>query len=97
MSWFIVGWITVIVFLRICLGLLSVGLRSSSFDLYTLAKHVKTHVFGLAYSRQGTHFRVCITFVGCDTVTVSPNQIIIIIIIDLNTKYSTLLFVIPNS
>ena len=33
-----------------------VGLRSSSFGLDTFAKHVKTHLFGLAYSRQGTHF-----------------------------------------
>ena len=32
------------------------GLRSSSFGLDTFAKHLKTHLFGLAYSRQGTHF-----------------------------------------
>ena len=41
---------------------LPVGLRSSSFGLDTFAKHLKTHLFGLAYSRQGTHFWVCITF-----------------------------------
>ena len=35
---------------------LPVGLRSSSFGLDTFAKHLKTHLFGLAYSRQGTHF-----------------------------------------
>ena len=35
---------------------LPVGLRSSSFGLDTFAKHLKTHIFGLAYSRQGTHF-----------------------------------------
>ena len=35
---------------------LPVGLRSSSFSLDTFAKHLKTHLFGLAYSRQGTHF-----------------------------------------
>ena len=28
----------------------------------TFAKHLKTHLFGLAYSRQSTHFWVCITF-----------------------------------
>ena len=26
------------------------------FGLDTFAKHLKTHLFGLAYSRQGTHF-----------------------------------------
>ena len=41
---------------------LPVGLRSSSFGLDTFARHLKTHLFGLAYSRQGTHFWVCITF-----------------------------------
>ena len=35
---------------------LPVGLRSSSFGLDSFAKHLKTHLFGLAYSRQGTHF-----------------------------------------
>ena len=60
-------------------NVLPVGLRSSSFGLETFAKHLKTHVFRLAYSRQGMHF---LSFVGCDTVTVSPNQIIIIIIIN---------------
>ena len=35
---------------------LPVGLRSSSFGLKTFAKHLKTHLFVLAYSRQGTHF-----------------------------------------
>ena len=39
-----------------------VDLRSSSFGLDTFAKHLKTHLFGLAYSRQSTHFWVCITF-----------------------------------
>ena len=33
-----------------------------SFGLDTFPKHLKTHLFGLAYSRQGTHFWVCITF-----------------------------------
>ena len=41
---------------------LPVDLRSSSFGLDTFAKHLKTHLFGLAYSRQGTHFWVCVTF-----------------------------------
>ena len=41
---------------------LPVSLRSSSFSLDTFAKHLKTHLFGIAYSRQGTHFWVCITF-----------------------------------
>ena len=41
---------------------LPVNLRSSSFGLDTFAKHLKTHLFGLAYSRQSTHFWVCITF-----------------------------------
>ena len=36
---------------------LPVGLRSSSLGLDTFAKPLnKTHLFGLAYSRQGTHF-----------------------------------------
>ena len=35
---------------------LPVGLRSSSFGLDTFAKHLKTHLFGLAYPRRGTHF-----------------------------------------
>ena len=34
---------------------LPVGLRSSSFGLDTFAKHQNTFLFGLAYSRQGTH------------------------------------------
>ena len=56
-----------------------IDLRSSSFGLDTFAKHLKTHLFGLAYSRQS--FEFVSHFVECDTVTVSPNQIIIIIII----------------
>ena len=35
---------------------LPVGCRSSSLGLDTFAKHLKTHLFGSAYSRQGTHF-----------------------------------------
>ena len=35
---------------------LPVSLRSSSFSLDTFAKHLKPHLFGIAYSRQGTHF-----------------------------------------
>ena len=35
---------------------LPVDLRSSSYGLDTFAKHLKTHLFGLAYSRQSTHF-----------------------------------------
>ena len=35
---------------------LPVVLRSSSFGLDTFAKHLKTHLFGLAYSQQGKHF-----------------------------------------
>ena len=58
---------------------LPVGLRSSSFGLDTLAKHLKTHLFGLAY--RAHTFEFVLHFVRCDTVTVSPNQIIIIIII----------------
>ena len=41
---------------------LPVDLRSSSFGLDAFAKHLKTHLFGLAYSRQSMHFWVCITF-----------------------------------
>ena len=37
-------------------NVLPVGLRSSSFSLETFAKLLKTHLFGLAYSQQGTHF-----------------------------------------
>ena len=41
---------------------LPIGLRLSSFGLDTFAKHSKhIYVFGLAHSRQGTHFRVSIT------------------------------------
>ena len=36
-------------------NVLPVGLRSSSFSLDTFAKHLKTHLFGLAYLGQGTH------------------------------------------
>ena len=36
-------------------NVLPVGLRSSSFSLDTLAMHLKTHLFGLAYLGQGTH------------------------------------------
>ena len=43
-------------------NILPVCSRSSSFKLETFAKHLKTHLFGLAYSRQSTHFWVCITF-----------------------------------
>ena len=35
---------------------LPVGMRSSSSGLDTFAKHLKTHTFGLANSRQGTLF-----------------------------------------
>ena len=37
-------------------NILPVGLRSSSFSLDTSPKHLKTHLFGVAYSRQGKHF-----------------------------------------
>ena len=37
-------------------NVLPVGLRSSNFGLNTFAKHLKTHLFSLAYSRQGMHF-----------------------------------------
>ena len=36
-------------------NVLPVGLRSSSFSLDTFAKHLKTHLFGLAYLGHGTH------------------------------------------
>ena len=36
-------------------NVLPVGLRSSSLSLDTFAKHLKTHLFGLAYLGQGTH------------------------------------------
>ena len=36
-------------------NVLPVDLRSSSFSLDTFAKHLKTHLFGLAYLGQGTH------------------------------------------
>ena len=62
-------------------NVLPVGLRSSSFGIDTFAKQLKTHLFGLAYSRQGMHFEFVLHFVGCDTVTVLPNQSIINIII----------------
>ena len=66
---------------------LPVGLRSSSFDLDTFVKHLKTHLH--LYLVQRTHDRArtveyVLHFVGCDTVTVPPNQIIIIIIIIIN-------------
>ena len=63
---------------------LPVDLRSSSFGLDTFAKHLKTHLFGLAYSRQSTHFWVCITFCRVrhgDSVTKPDYYYIIIIII----------------
>ena len=61
---------------------LPVGLRSSFFGLDTFAKHLKTHLFGLAYTHDRARtFEYALHFVGCDTVTVSPNQIIIIVII----------------
>ena len=37
-------------------NVLPVGLKSFSFSIETFAKHLKTHLFGLAYSRQNTHF-----------------------------------------
>ena len=37
-------------------NVLPVGLRSSSFSLDRFAKHLKTHLFGVVYSRQATHF-----------------------------------------
>ena len=47
-------------------NVLLVGLRSSSYSLvyilYMFAKNFKTHLFGLAYTWQGTHFWVCIAF-----------------------------------
>ena len=43
-------------------NVLPVGLRSSSFGLDTFAKYLKIHLFGLAYSRQGQHFWIYITF-----------------------------------
>ena len=58
---------------------LPVSLRSSSFSLDMFAKHLKTHLFGVAYSRQARTFEFVLYFVGCDTVTVSPNQIIILL------------------
>ena len=61
---------------------LPVDLRSSSFGLDTFAKHLKTHLFGLACTQDRARtFEFVSHFVECDTVTVSPNQIIIIIII----------------
>ena len=62
---------------------LPVDLRSSSFGLDTFAKHLKTHIFGLAYHThdRARTFEFVSHFVECDTVTVSPNQIIIVIII----------------
>ena len=59
---------------------LPVGLRSSSFGLDTFAKHLKTHLFGLAYrTHDRAHtFEFVLHFVECDTVTVSPNLITII-------------------
>ena len=45
-------------------NVLPVGLRSCSFSLDTFAKHLKnTSIrFSVSYSRQSTHFWVCITF-----------------------------------
>ena len=68
---------------------LPVDLRSSSFGLDTFAKHLKTHLFGLAYSRQSTHFWVCITFCRVrhgDSVT-KPDYYIIIIKSNTNEFY----------
>ena len=67
---------------------LPVDLRSSFYGLDTFAKHLKTHLFGLAYSRQSTHFWVCITFCRVrhgDSVT-KPDYYYIIIIISVHTE-----------
>ena len=56
-----------------------VGLRSSSFGLDTFASTWK-HIYWFSVLTTGhAHFEYVLHFVGCDTVTVSPNQIIIII------------------
>ena len=64
-------------------NVLPVDLRPSSFGLETFAKHLKTHLFGLTYCRtldRARTFEFVLHFVKYDTVTVSPNQIIIIIV-----------------
>ena len=59
---------------------LPVDLRSSSFGLDTFAKHLK-HIYLVLHTHDRVRtFEFVSHFVECDTVTVSPNQIIIIII-----------------
>ena len=51
------------------------------FGLDPFAKHLK-HIYLVQRAHDRAHiFEFILQFVGCDTVTVSPNQIIIIIII----------------
>ena len=59
-------------------NVLSVGLRSSSLSLNMFAKHLKTHLYGLAYSRQARTFEFVLHFVKCDTV-LKPSNIKIFI------------------
>ena len=60
-------------------NVLSVGLKSSTFSLDTFAKHLKhIYVVWRTHDRART-FEFVLYFVGCDTVTVSPSQFIIII------------------
>ena len=61
-SAFVIEWLSFAVAGPSSWNALPVDLRFSSFGLDTFAKHLKTHLFGLAYSRQSTHFWVCITF-----------------------------------
>ena len=78
---------------------LPVDLRSSSFGLDTFAKNLKNTSIDLV---QHTHdrartFEFVSHFVECDTVTVSPNQIIIIIIIStIYILYYTILLAITK-
>ena len=61
-------------------NVLPVGLRSSSFGLDAFAKHLKHICLVKRTHDKARTFEFVLQFVGCDTVIVSPNQIIIIII-----------------
>ena len=60
---------------------LPVGLSSSSFGLDTFAKHLNTSLW-FSVLTTGHTLLSLYYFVECDTVTVSPNQIIIIFMSD---------------
>ena len=79
-----------VVFSPSCWNVLPVDLRFSFFSLDTFANYFFLDQFDLAYSRQATHFWVCITFcrVRHGDSHHSPDQIIFIIITNITfTRY----------